>query len=445
MKVRSINYLLFICALGILFPSIAKSQQYKLRQVSSVATMKIESTIYVKGSRKRTEGSGYAGMGANLVTIEQCDLQRTIRINDKKKLYFIEPFVKETEEEEETKPATKTKPAPATTTTTTKPQETKKGGIIYMYYNVTDTGERKKMFGVTARHVWSTQKMKPSADACMMKDSMLIKTDGWYIDLPEFNCPVSYNGRSMGGKNDGKLECRDKFVSKRTGKGKLGFPLIEKRTMIMGGRTETSNYETNIETLEFSTVKLDSLLFEIPIGYQETKNEEDLQEPFDANAYMKQMSDGQSSQMPSVINPSDAKKAGSIRIGVLVPVGESSLQAGVLQQRMVQTLNVNRVEAIAVSSEEEAKKYNCDLTLKTDITKVKQGSKAGSILKAIKNTDPTATSAFNVDATMTLINTSSGSTKAEEKVSGKFDGKADEAAARALEKGCGSLLESIRN
>ena len=76
---------------------------------------------------------------------------------------------------------------------------------------------------------------------------------------------------------------------------------------------------------------------------------------------------------------------------------------------------------------------------------MKQGSKAGGIIKAIKNTDPTATSGFNVDATMTLINTSSGTTKTEEKVSGKFDGKADDAAARALEKGCGAVLDSIRN
>ena len=444
MKVHSINFLLMVCMLAILTPSIAKSQQYKLRQVMSISTMKSESTIYVKGSRKRTEGGGYAGMGANLVTIEQCDLKRTIRINDKKKLYFIDPFVKEIEEDEE-KPAPKTKPAPAASKPQDTKQETKTGGIIYMYYNITDTGERKKMFGVTARHVWSTQKIKPSTDACMMKDSMLIKTDGWYIDLPEFNCPVSYGGGSMSNKNDGKLECRDRFVSKRSGKGKLGFPLIEKRTMVMGGRTETSEYVTNIETLEFSTVKLDSMLFEIPIGYTETKNQEDLQEPFDANAYMKQMGANQAGQVSAAVNPNEPKKSGSMRIGVLVPAGESTLQLNLLQQRMVASLSGNKVEAIAINSEEDAKKYNCDLTLKTDITKVKQGSKAGSILKAIKNTDPTATSGYNVDATMTLINTGTGSTKAEEKVSGKFDGKADEAAARALEKGCGSLLQAIRN
>ncbi len=43
----------------------AFAQQYKIRQVTNVMEMKSESTIYVKGRRKRTEGSGYAGMPNN--------------------------------------------------------------------------------------------------------------------------------------------------------------------------------------------------------------------------------------------------------------------------------------------------------------------------------------------------------------------------------------------
>jgi len=103
------------------------------------------------------------------VTIEQCDLQRTIKINDKKKLYFIEPFAKESEDEvidEDTKPVNKSKQV------TTTPR---KGGTITNWYNITDTGERKKMFGFTARHVWTYQKLKPSPNACSMKDSFIIK------------------------------------------------------------------------------------------------------------------------------------------------------------------------------------------------------------------------------------------------------------------------------
>src|SRR6187549_1436826 len=88
------------------------AQQYKLRQVTSVMSMTSETTIYVKGMRKRTEGGGYAGMTNVVTTIEQCDLQRTISVNDKKKLYYIEPFSKERETVvyEDEKPLSKNKP-----------------------------------------------------------------------------------------------------------------------------------------------------------------------------------------------------------------------------------------------------------------------------------------------------------------------------------------------
>ena len=68
------------------------AQHYKLSQTGNMMGMKSETTIYVKGVRKRTESSGMMGMEKNLVIIEQCDLQRTVKLNVKKKLYFIVPF-----------------------------------------------------------------------------------------------------------------------------------------------------------------------------------------------------------------------------------------------------------------------------------------------------------------------------------------------------------------
>ena len=108
----------------------AVAQQYKLRQTTSMMGMKSESTIYVKGMRKRTEGGGYAGISNNIVTIEQCDLQRTIKLNDKKKFYFIVPFSKEADEviDEDVKPAVKSKPVTPPPTQA----NNKKGGVITM-------------------------------------------------------------------------------------------------------------------------------------------------------------------------------------------------------------------------------------------------------------------------------------------------------------------------
>lgn len=441
---------LFFCTLFFFLLSLglhSSAQQYKLRQVTNMMGMKSESTIYVKGMRKRTEAGAMMGMPAPPVVIEQCDLQRYIKINDKKKLYFIEPFAKEEVIDED--PAVKTKPA----VTPAKDQPTKKGGVITMYYNITDTGERKKMYGFTARHVWTTQKMKGSPDACTMKDSMLIKTDGWYIDLPQFNCPVRYTSAAARRPQDPqKPDCMDRFVTRRSGKGKLGFPLIETTTMIMGDGTKTQNtFETNLETLELISGKLDSMLFEIPPGYQLAASEDELQEKFDMNSMMEQYKNmGKENNTNLPVNPAGnmgntEKAPGSIRIGVFEPKGgDGQLQTGQLQQFLASSLQDGNIQAIAVASEEEARSKQCDYTLGTDIVKMKSGSKVGGLLKVIKNSDPNAASSFTIEATMTLIKLADGSLKMKPSINGKYDGKADAAVQQALGDGSRQILKGLK-
>lgn len=442
-----------LCFIAVLITALAinneaTAQQYILRQATSMMGMKTESTIYVKGMRKRTESAGMMGMPAPPITIEQCDLQRTIKINDKKKLYYIESLSKENEDviEEDAKPAApvKNKPVTPATKEKTTPQ---KGGVITMWYNITDTGERKKIYGFNARHVWTSQKMKPSPDACTMKDSIIIKTDGWYIDLPLFNCPVRYRPvkTSMTPNERPQPDCKDRFVTRRSGKGKLGFPLTETTTIIMGsGNAQMSEFQTSIETLELSTVKLDSMLFEIPPGYTETMNEDDLQEKFDAGDMMNQAMKEYKNKAETKPTLTEQKKAGIIRIGVYEPRGDEQLQTSVLQQHLLNTLTDGSVEAIAIISEDDAKKYNCDYTLASDFIKIKQGSKVGGLLKAIKNTDPNAASSFTIEAAMTLVKLSDGSTRLQPKINGKYDGKADEAAKKALDDGSRQVLKALK-
>jgi hypothetical protein len=423
----------------------ALAQQYKIRQTSNMMSMKTESTIYVKGMRKRTEAGSMMGMPAPPVTIEQCDLQRTIKLNDKKKLYFIEPFSKETEEviDEDVKPLPPVKNKPVTTLPKEKttPQT---GGIIYMWYNITDTGERKKMSGFTARHIWTTQKIKPSANACTMKDSIIIKTDGWYIDLPQFNCPVHYRpSKTMMPPNERqKPDCMDKFETHRSGKGKLGFPLTETRTIIMGNKgAQTNDITTSVETLELSTERLDSMLFEIPPGYKEAVNESELQDKFDVNDMINQYKKDKENKK---ITGDDQKKAGIIRIGVYEPKGDDQVQASELQHHMITSLMDGNIEAVAVASEEEAKKFHCDYTLASDFTKIKQAGKVGGILKAIKNADPSASSSFNIEAAQTLTKLADGSIRLQPKISGKYEGKIDAAAEKALDDGCRQVLRELK-
>ena len=438
----------FYWLLILLFPSISSlelnAQEYKIRQSTSVMGMKMESTVYVKGMRKRTESGAIMGM-SQPITIEQCDLQRTIKINDKKKLYYIDSFYKIREEIiDEDEPVNK-KPAPVVKEKTPKTTP-EKGGVITIYYSIRDTGERKKMYGLTARHVWTTQKMKPSADACMMKDSMVVKTDGWYIDLPKFNCPIRYRPQQMQRQPDEKPlpDCQDRFVTRRSGKGKLGFPLIETTTIMMGGQAATTmEFKTDVETLDFSMEKLDSMLFEIPTDYTETKNEDDLQDKMDVGGLLDDVMKNAKKQLKEK-QLSGEKAPDMIRVGILPPKGDEQVQSAELQTMLVGTFTTGNVEAVAVSSAEEAKTMKCDYLLNSELSKIKSGSKVGGLLKAIKNTDPNALSSFTIEGSMQLTKLADGSNAGTQKIDGKYEGKANDAAGKALDNSGQKLVQKIQ-
>jgi len=46
-----------------------------------------------------------------------------------------------------------------------------------------DTGERKMMFGMQARHIITTMEMNSSADSCNGASQMKMEYDGWYVDF----------------------------------------------------------------------------------------------------------------------------------------------------------------------------------------------------------------------------------------------------------------------
>jgi len=231
-------------------------QTYKIKQSSSMAGRNFSSTIYVKGSRQRTESSGMMGSGG-ITDIEQCDLKRTIKISDAKKLYFVEPF------------QTDLGSSASTTAATAPTGKATKGGTITITNSVTDTGERKQLFGMTARRVKTVMTMKSSPDACDEND-MQIETDGWYIDLPQFSCPAQAPANPFAAMNEPKRGCTDRMVYKNTGTGKLGFALSLTQKFKIGGEGDDDmpSMTQTIETLEFSKATLLDALFDIPVGYK---------------------------------------------------------------------------------------------------------------------------------------------------------------------------------
>ena len=131
------------------------------------------------------------GMAQGQTTITQCDLKRTIQINDSARKYIITPMA--TDESDASGAVVDMQPAVAAA---------QRGGIVTMTVNTVDTGERKEMFGFTARHLKRTTMMESGPGACSQQ-KMKIETDGWYINLEyglacETASPATTDGRHVG-------------------------------------------------------------------------------------------------------------------------------------------------------------------------------------------------------------------------------------------------------
>src|SRR6185503_10218500 len=155
----------------------------KIRQRMSVGgTTGVESLLYIKGPRMRNEMPGAMGF----TTIMQCDLKRTVTINEKTKTYMLSST--------DGSGAVSTGDGDGgggTVTSGAQPQAPPqtRGGLVNITNTITDTGERKEMFGFTARHIKTSLVKTATPEACD-KDQK-IETDGWYIDFQyAFECPT---------------------------------------------------------------------------------------------------------------------------------------------------------------------------------------------------------------------------------------------------------------
>jgi hypothetical protein len=126
-----------------------------------------------------------------------------------------------------------------------------------IYFEVTDTGERRQFFGQTARHlVWRDRRVAEPG-ACGTSSTM--EADGWYYAEPEQEAGVTKMAILTGGfMTPGGRPCIDNIVVH--GRRPRGFAVLE----------ETNSLRTEI--LELSHDPLDKSLFEIPSGYSKVEN-----------------------------------------------------------------------------------------------------------------------------------------------------------------------------
>ena len=365
----------------------------------------MEMSTYIKGARMRTEMAG-AGMG--MTNIRQCDLKRTIMINDKTRTYLV---VNDGEKVAWGAGAAEGDgggaPGAAPPPNAPPPTQPRRGGVVNVTNTVTDTGERKEMFGFTARRIKTSTVKEASPDACN-KGSHKSESDGWYIDFQyDFSCPGE---RKVDPASPVKVQpdCEDEVRAKTVGAAKLGYPVLVTTTVYQeGGKTSAMTQEV----LELSRAPLDPALFDVPAGYALAKN---YQELYGAGVTASAAGGGRTnssttggssvagiSSVPGAaaagfVAANAPKKAGAVRIGIVTPkaqltAGDAAQAAEAVRNTFASYLGGPTVEVVALAARlpsqalEEAKQSQCDYVLYASLTQKKGGGGGGMFGRALGN------------------------------------------------------------
>ena len=399
-----------------------------VKQRVTIGGMKMQSTKMIKGSRERTEQKtefddpAMSTLYPQVATITQCDLKRKVQLSERKRLYAIEPM--QTTVELTSRNETAAQPQAPTTT--------KRGGTVTMTTNARDTGERKTMFGLQARHIITTMEMASSADSCNGESRMKMEYDGWYVDFSaDFSCPIKQVQRPDNMMNR-KPDCLDRYVTKANGIGDPGFML--EGTMKMFGPDGSVQMSQTTETLELSRSPLDQAFFEIPAGYVETRNAQDL--------YQVSRSDyaaAAQARKDSGVSPT----AGVPTAGNIMGMGGKSVGVsyvfsggGQAEQAEIQAYVQGKIAEKGLRPTTGAGDYN----LKFDFRQVKEstGSKIGGIFSKATGVNAGAGS-----VTIDMVATLSGAGTGEAKVKNKFDGPLSNAVKAAVDQALNQLLSKI--
>jgi hypothetical protein len=211
----------------------------------------------VNGPRERTTVD--MGTGVPGVTIRQCDLKRSLAINDSLKTYFVLPDVEGTDSSKATAAAL-LGAAPGPTG--------ERGGTITYTSNVTDTGEKKQIFGFTARHLKTTILAQSSPDACNAVNQKY-DMDGWYIDMKEQSSCQRFSSYTKMKKD--VHGCHDRVVLKQSGTVQPGLAVQE--TVTMASNDEPPTVIT-MQVTELKKGPLAAELFDPPAGYKQMSSED---------------------------------------------------------------------------------------------------------------------------------------------------------------------------
>ncbi len=259
------------CFAVILFLTcLAAAADFKVAvSTTSQAGVTNDSARYYQGTRSRHDWRSAAGWrskpgaaetytyGPRMAVIYQCDRHRVLELDLDHRQYT-------TQELDENGLPTDW-PAKIETE-----QERRSGGRVHVSVSIRDTGERREMFGRTARHLIVTRTQTAQPGACATSQQTV--QDGWFIDFeePQGDCrpPQPKNTYAVLEAGD----CEDNFSFDGPPPSSAGYPLEETTTTKMEEKTakgvRTVTRAEKMQVTDFSLAPLDPALFELPTGFK---------------------------------------------------------------------------------------------------------------------------------------------------------------------------------
>ena len=363
-------FILF-CGAGL---STAARADVKIKAKNTSGGQVSEQTTYIKGKRQRTE------QNETSVMITQCDLRRYLQLGVPTKTYVVTPFDQKTDG---AAAGTSMKTAGGTNTA----PAARRGGIVTSTFTSTDTGERKKMFGYTARRIKTAIVTESSPDACQVSRSRM-ETDGWYIDAA-FALDCDYQNASVYNAAAQAGGCRDEYRTKQVGVAKMGYPVMVTTTLFDENGNESFTFSQ--EVVEITNAVLDSALFDAPADYRQVSDAREMYGVAAMTSNSRDDTDDAAEGGASKTAPATgAKRAGVVRLGVAVTKTvaaadyvDASALADAVRNTLVSNLNGAAVEVVALEArqtqgvESEARQKECDYVLYSTISHKKGGGGGG--------------------------------------------------------------------
>jgi hypothetical protein len=351
-----------------------------------------QNVTYIKGARQRVEFPG-------VVSIDQCDLKRSVMLNTAAKRYRLQPYP-------EAAPAPAA-PAPAPGSDVTRAAQSNpmgkmpfgmkggasgapaaRGGVVTMTTTLSDTLERKTMLGLEARHIKTVVAKQFTPNACD-KSPLKVEVDAWYVDLPEQSaCTHAAAPVATPPPAEDASACTDRVETRVLGDVKLGFPVQIVTTTTTGEGDKVDVTTSSQDVTELEITRLDKALFEVPADYVEAKSSAEIVPALANGGSLSEALFGSTVDGSSTATP---KKPGIIRIGILEPVNRTTrtLPPASLRQELVAKFNKAPYEALPVAGtspaaiDQEAARLGCDYLLVTEIVEAKTSKpgKLGGVMK----------------------------------------------------------------